>query len=77
MPNLALQWCRQQIAIALLLLQLNFNVTCMWVHPINNLRFEKGEYFILYLDLRKYEDKFSNWYRMSRKKFDYLLKMIQ
>ena len=32
----------------------------MWVHPINNLRFEKGEYFILYPDLHKYEDKFFN-----------------
>ena len=77
MPNLALQQCRRQIAVALLLLQLNFNVRCMWVHPINNLRFEKGEYFVLYPDLRNYEDKFFNWYRMSTKKFDYLLKMIQ
>ena len=49
----------------------------MWVHPINNLRFEKGEYFVLYPDLHKYEDKFFNWYRMSTKKFDYLLKLIQ
>ena len=49
----------------------------MWVHPINNLRFEKGEYFVLYPDLCKYEDKFFHWYCMSMKKFDYLLKMIQ
>ena len=47
------------------------------MHPINNLRFEKGEYFVLYPDLRKYEDKFFNWFRMSTKKFDYLLKLIQ
>ena len=68
---------RRRFTVALLLLQLNFNVRRMWVHPINNLRFEKGEYFILYPDLRKYEDKFFNWYCMSMKKFDYLLKMIQ
>ena len=68
---------RWRFAVALLLLQLNFNVRHMWVHPINNLRFEKGEYFILYPDLRKFEDKFFNWYRMSMKKFDYLLKLIQ
>ena len=68
---------RRRFAVALLLLQLNFNVRRMWVHPINNLRFEKGEYFALYPDLRKYEDKFFNWYRMSTKKFDYLLKLIQ
>ena len=77
MPNLMIQRHRRQFAVALLLLQLNFNVRRMWVHPINNLRFEKGEYFVLYPDLRKYEDKFFNWYRMSTKKFDYLLKMIQ
>ena len=77
MPNLALQQHRWRIAVALLLLQLNFNVRHMWVHPINNLRFEKGEYFILYPDFHKYEDKFFNWYRISTKKFDYWLKMIQ
>ena len=77
MPNFMIQRRRRQFAIALLLLQLNFNVRRMWVHPINNLRFEKGEYFVLYADLRKYEDKFFNWYRMSTKKFDYLLKLIQ
>ena len=77
MPNLMIQRRRRRIAVALLLLQLNFNVRRMWVHPINNLRFEKGEYFVLYPDLRKYEDKFFNWYRMSTKKFDYLLKLIQ
>ena len=77
MPNLMTQCHRRRFAVALLLLQLNFNVRRMWVHPINNLRFEKGEYFVLYPDLHKYEDKFFNWYRMSTKKFDYLLKMIQ
>ena len=65
------------MAVALLLLQLNFNVRRMWIHPINNLRFEKGEYFVLYPDLRWYEDKFFNWYRMSTNRFDCLLKVIQ
>ena len=77
MLNFMIQHRRWRFAVALLLLQLNFNVRRMWVHPINNLRFEKGEYFVLYADLRKYEDKFFNWYRMSTKKFDYLLKLIQ
>ena len=72
-----IQCHRQQLAVALLLLQLNFNVRHMWVHPINNLRFEKGEYFVLYRDLCSFEDKFFNWYHMPIKKFDYLLKMIQ
>ena len=77
MPNLTIQRRRRRIAVALLLLQLNYSMRRMWVHPINNLRFEKGEYFVLYPDLRKYEDKFFNWFRMSIKKFDYVLKMIQ
>ena len=77
MPNLMIQRCRRRFAVAMLLLQLNFNVRRMWVHPINNLRFEKGEYFVLYRDLRSFEEKFFNWYLMSIKKFDYLLKMIQ
>ena len=77
MPNLAIQRRRRQIGFALLLLQLNFTVRRLWVHPINNLRFEKGEYFVLYPDLRKYEDRFFNWFRMSTKKFNYLLKLIQ
>ena len=72
MLNLMTQHRRWRFAVALLLLQLNFNVRRMWVHPINNLRFEKGEYFVLYPDLRRYEDKFFNWYHMSMKKFDYL-----
>ena len=49
----------------------------MWVHPINNLRFEKGEFFMLYPDLHKYEDKFFAWYRMSIRKFDQLLGIVQ
>ena len=65
MPNLTIQQHRRRIAVALLLLQLNYSLRRMWVHPINNLRFEKGEYFVLYLDLRKYEDKFFNWFRKS------------
>ena len=59
MLNFMIQCHRWQIAIALLLLQLNFNVRHMWVHPINNLRFEKGEYFVLYPDLHKYEESSS------------------
>ena len=77
MPNLMIQCRRRRLAVALLLLQLNFNVRRMWVHPINNLRFKKGEYFVLYRDLHSFEEKFFNWYRMPIKKFDYLLKMIQ
>ena len=77
MPNLLIQRRRRRFAVAMLLLQLNFNIRRMWVHPINNFRFEKGEYFVLYPDLRRYEEKFFNWYRMSIKNFEYLLKLVK
>ena len=45
----------------------------MWVHPINELRLEKGEFYTLYPDLRHFPPKFFNMYRMSVPKFDALL----
>ena len=63
--------------LILMLHMMDLNVRRMWVHPINNLRFEKGEFFMLYPDLRKYEDKFFAWYRMSIRKFDQLLGIVQ
>ena len=45
----------------------------MWVHPLNELRLDKGEFYTLYLDLRHFAPKFFNMYRMSVPKFDRLL----
>ena len=72
----AIQCSRRRVAIALMLVQLQLTTNHIWVHPMNNRRFEKGEFFVLYPDLRQFEDKFFNWFRMSIKKFDYLLKLI-
>ena len=44
----------------------------LWVHPINEMRTEKGEFYVLYPDLRH----FFNMYRMSVPKFDALLKKV-
>ena len=55
---------------------LDIHVRSVWINPINNLRFEKGEFFMLYPDLCKYEDWFFGWYRMSTKKFDELLGIV-
>ena len=68
---------RRRLVLILMLHMMDLNVRRMWVHPINNLRFEKGEFFMLYPDLRKYEDKFFAWYRMSIRKFDQLLGIVQ
>ena len=48
----------------------------MWVHPLNELRLDKGEFYTLYPDLRHFVPKFFNMYRMSVPKFDRLLQKI-
>ena len=47
-----------------------------WVHPINDLRKEKGEFYTLYLDLRHYHKCFAGMYRMDVEKFEELLAKI-
>ena len=76
MPNLVIQCRRRHLALALMLVQINYTVSRIWIHPVNNLRFEKSEFYGLYRDYREYEDKFFNWYRMSIQQFDELLRMI-
>ena len=73
----AIQRRRRRVAAALMLVQLRLTINRIWVHPMNNRRFEKGEFFVLYPELRRFEDQFFNWFRMSVQKFDYLLKMIE
>ena len=48
----------------------------MWVHPMNNIRGEKGEFVLHYYDLQQYEDRFFAMYRMSVNKFDELLGLV-
>ena len=72
-----IQYKRRRLVSILMLHMMDLNVRRMWVHPINNLRFGKGEFFMLYPDLRKYEDKFFAWYRMSIRKFHQLLGTVQ
>ena len=48
----------------------------LWVHSLNELRLDKGEFYTLYPDLRHFVPKFFNMYRMSLPKFDRLLQKI-
>lgn len=48
-----------------------------WVHPILSDRSTKGLFNLFYSDLRKYEDTFFNYLRMSIKSFDKLLELLQ
>jgi hypothetical protein len=47
------------------------------VHPLLSDRSTKGLFNLFYNDLRKYEDKFFNYLRMSIKSFDELLELLQ
>ena len=48
----------------------------LWIHLINEMNTEKGEFYMLYLDLWHFPPKFFNMYRMSVPKFDALLKKV-
>ena len=48
----------------------------LWVHPINEMHSDKGEFYVLYSDLQHFPLKFFNMYSMSVPKFDALLKKI-
>ena len=48
----------------------------IWVHPLNQSRLDKGEFYSLYPDLRHYPQKFFTFYRMPVAKFDELLWQI-
>ena len=53
--------------------QLNQVHRVFWVHPLNNERAEKGEFYTHYADHRKYPERFFQLYRMTVRKFDELL----
>ena len=41
-----------------------------WVHPINLLREQKGEFYNLHPDLRHFHKKFIGMYRVDVEKFE-------
>ena len=53
--------------------QLNQVHRVFWVHPLNNERGEKGEFYTHYADHRKYPERFFQLYRMTVRKFNELL----
>jgi len=48
-----------------------------WVHPLIRNRENSGKFLTLYNDLRKYPEKFFDYYRMSINSFDELLKIVR
>ena len=49
----------------------------LWVHPYCREACTKGEFFLMYPDLRKYPEKFFRTYRMSIRQFDNLLHLVR
>ena len=58
------------------MLQLQMVNREIWIHPLNEDRARKGEFFHLYCDQRYLEDKFFENYRMSVAQFDEILRKI-
>ena len=53
---------------------MNIAVHELWVHPMNDQRYQKGEFNP---DLRHYPKKFFYMYRMSAKQFDNSLERLE
>ena len=72
---------RQKMHRRLFLIFMMWKIYCssvrsVWVHPINTLRLEKGEFYTLYPDLRHFNPKFFAMYRMNPAKFNRLLGLV-
>ena len=59
--------------LILMVIQVQFLIREVWVHPLNRTRTGKGELYTLYPDLWHYPKKFFGVFRMDRNQFDNLL----
>ena len=48
-----------------------------WVHPMNHVREEKGEFIDVILRLREFPDHFQKYFRMTVNQFDELLNLLE
>lgn len=48
-----------------------------WIHPINSSREELGQFDVFYENIRRYPEKFFEYFRMSIASFDELLHKIR
>ena len=49
----------------------------LWVHPLNQERTQKGEYYTHYADHRLFDDRFFELYRMTVGQFDEILHRVR
>ena len=52
------------------------NTRAFWVQPLFEEHRQKGEFYVLYPDLRHFAPKFFAMYRMNPRKFDRLLTLV-
>ena len=69
--------CKRRLICFLMLMQISESQRQWWVHPLNNSRDEKSEFYFLYPDLWHFKDHFFNYYRMTPKQFDEILKEVE
>ena len=68
---------RQGILLMYWFIQMQLMPCELWVHPLNELREEKGEFYTLYPDLRHLSPRFVHTYHMSVPKFNELLQLLE
>lgn len=67
---------RRRILLLWLMYRMRHGLRTYWVHPMNRLRVDKGEFYSFYPEARHFADKFFRNYRMSVQQFDNLLSLI-
>ena len=63
---------RRRLLLLFYFLQLQWITREFWVHPLNDCRVTKGEFYVLYPDLRHFPPRFFRMYRMGVQKFELL-----
>ena len=56
---------RLRVYIYFMIMQMQMVTREVWIHPLNEDRSRKGEFFNLYLDQRHFPEKFFEHYRMT------------
>ena len=67
---------RRRLLLLFYFLQLQWVTREFWVHPLNDCQVTKGEFYVLYPDLRHFPPSFFRIYRMGVQKFDELLDLL-
>ena len=62
--------------LALMVIQMQFLIREVWVHPLNTTRTGKGEFYTLYPDLQHYPKKFFGVFPMDQNQFGNLLQRV-